>query len=913
VGDNTLSLCKDGRRARSNSCVVSGQTLLYSPYAEIKQKTIKFHPEHPPIATRRPSRHGKRNLATTVGNRTVVVLRVIASDTQTNYTAAELYHRVFNTSTLSLRTGYDACSYGQLILRPTTHALAVNGVVNVTINMVATGADSDDVENAVTTAATTILGDLPSQFDHVMIAMPPGVLKNGGSFTSSYAHVNGYLSVYPSPRIGFVSTTRHEIGHNLNLRHSGEGTAEYGDQSCIMGYTYSEPNFPKMCFNGAKSFNFGWYSSRTETLKIFTTNTSTFTMEYTLIGTADYQNPNNDASSLVVVKLETGSPDYYVYFNRKIGINSEVQEYGNYVMVVSQGDNPSQSWIVATFNTAGNYTIANAGGSKFDITVAVSSINLLSNPAKATVSVTRMRSDKTVPLTDDTLPGTLSQWIQNRTVALVAFGNITEWNTENVTNLEWLFEDLTSFNDDISFWNVGRVTSLYAAFYNASAFNKDLSKWNVARVTNMRWTFGYASTFNSNIGYWNISSVTEVSYMFYMASKFNQSLCWNITGKASTSWNKYSSGSLAPASCVNGSPTRSPTVSRTAKPTRKPSIGQSRAPTISPRPSSTPSSRQPTTKRTVIASNNELQSAVSLWISDRTLAINTYGHISNWDTSRITNLDDLFDSQTTFNDDISGWNVGRVTSMYATFYNASLFNVSLSSWNVSSTTDLSWAFAHATNFNGNVSGWNVAKTRTLSTCFYYAKAFNQDLSQWDVSSVTDLSWTFAHAEKFNGNISSWNVTKTRDMNSCFYYAMAFNRDLSMWDVSSVTDINWIFAKASVFNQDLSLWKVGKVTDMNHAFYYAQNFNSAISVWNVGSVADFSSMFYAATKFNQSLCWNVTGKVTTSMFTSSSGSTAPASCFIVGAPTKKPTSKPSRNPSFLKTKKPTKRYVHIDNI
>jgi surface protein len=391
-----------------------------------------------------------------------------------------------------------------------------------------------------------------------------------------------------------------------------------------MGYSYYNPYTPKMCFNGAKSFNFGWYSSRTETLKIFTTNSLAFTKEYTLIGTADYQNPNNDASSLVVVKLETGSPDFYIYFNRKIGINSEVREYGDHVMVVSQGDNPSQSWIVATFNTTGSYIITNAGGSKFDITVAVSSINLLSNPAKATVSVTRTRSGQTVSLDNDKLRGAVSQWIQNRTVALVAFGNITEWNTENVTNMDYLFYKRLNFNADISRWNVGRVTSMramfngarsfnkniskwnvgrvtnmykifynasvfnvslsswnmssvmdlsmafeyaskfngdvsrwnvervtrmYGIFFNASAFNKNISAWNVAQVTDMSWAFGYASNFNSQIGYWNINRVSDLSYMFYRASKFNQSLCWTITGKDTTNWLRYSSGSLAPSTC----------------------------------------------------------------------------------------------------------------------------------------------------------------------------------------------------------------------------------------------------------------------------------------------------------------------------------------------------------------------------
>jgi hypothetical protein len=117
----------------------------------------------------------------------------------------------------------------------------------------------------------------------------------------------------------------HEVGHNLNLEHSNEGTQEYGDQTCMMGYSYGITYGPKMCFNGAKSFGFGWYSSRTTAVSVFTSDTTPFTMQYTLIGIADYQHANNDARSLVVVKLETGSTDYSISFNRKIGVNAQAR------------------------------------------------------------------------------------------------------------------------------------------------------------------------------------------------------------------------------------------------------------------------------------------------------------------------------------------------------------------------------------------------------------------------------------------------------------------------------------------------------------------------------------------------------------------------------------------------------------
>jgi hypothetical protein len=38
----------------------------------------------------------------------------------------------------------------------------------------------------------------------------------------------------------------HEIGHNLDFAHSGEGTETYADQSGMMGYSYSDDEGPVM-------------------------------------------------------------------------------------------------------------------------------------------------------------------------------------------------------------------------------------------------------------------------------------------------------------------------------------------------------------------------------------------------------------------------------------------------------------------------------------------------------------------------------------------------------------------------------------------------------------------------------------------------------------------------------------------
>lgn len=58
----------------------------------------------------------------------------------------------------------------------------------------------------------------------------------------------------------FIIILTAEIGHNLNLAHSGENDV-YDDKTCMMGFSYSFDDFPKMCYNAPKGRQLGWYPS----------------------------------------------------------------------------------------------------------------------------------------------------------------------------------------------------------------------------------------------------------------------------------------------------------------------------------------------------------------------------------------------------------------------------------------------------------------------------------------------------------------------------------------------------------------------------------------------------------------------------------------------------------------------------
>ncbi len=81
--------------------------------------------------------------------------------------------------------------------------------------------------------------------------------------------------------------------------------------------------------------------------------------------------------------------------------------------------------------------------------------------------------------------------------------------------------------------------------------------------------------------------------------------------------------------------------------------------------------------------NENIHGAVNLWFSDRETALERYGHISNWDTTCITNMRSLFKNRTDFNyEDILRWNLENVIDLTDTLYGVDSFTELLTSQTV---------------------------------------------------------------------------------------------------------------------------------------------------------------------------------------------------------------------------------------
>jgi hypothetical protein len=149
----------------------------------------------------------RRKLAVTTGTKEMLAVRVIASDASTTSSESAISDAWFGTSgdAVNFKSQYEACSYDKLQINPANTNGVSNGVTTVNILNDVSGTSDSSIRTAVVNAAIASLGNLSSQFDHVMLCLPPGT--SGGWI--AYAYVNSWLSVYNNQWCDYVSGQMH--------------------------------------------------------------------------------------------------------------------------------------------------------------------------------------------------------------------------------------------------------------------------------------------------------------------------------------------------------------------------------------------------------------------------------------------------------------------------------------------------------------------------------------------------------------------------------------------------------------------------------------------------------------------------------------------------------------------------------
>ena len=318
--------------------------------------------------------------------------------------------------------------------------------------------------------------------------------------------------------------------------------------------------------------------------------------------------------------------------------------------------------------------------------------------------------------------------------------NINEWNTENVTDMSYMFWAAENFNQPLANWNTQAVTNMSWMFSVATSFNQPLANWNTQAVTNMSDMFSIATSFNQPIEKWNTSSVTDMNDMFFHAESFNKPLeKWNTKNVINMSDMFYRAIAF----------------------------------------------NQPLEKWNTENVTNMSEMFVAAFVFNQP--------IGNWNTGNVADFSRMFMFAESFNQPIEKWNTANVTDMSGMFIGAIAFNQPIEKWNTENITDMENMFARAESFNQPLENWNTSSVANMSGMFYEAIAFNQPIENWNTENVTNMWEMFFEATMFNQPLGTWalnpNVVMTYMIDYCGMDCETYATTLSGWANNPATPVN----------------------------------------------------------------------------------------------------------------------------
>lgn len=225
-----------------------------------------------------------------------------------------------NTNNVTLSSQLHDCSAGALTLNASVAELYIDvETVNVA---------SKQLENVVRNEFEAHIGP-QSSFDHILFCMPQGTTASRNNWIA-YAYRKTRYSYFHDKWCGSLTSKMHEVGHNWNLGHSGEGQgqgADYDDRSCVMGASFPSQIKPQECFNGWRHWNLGWFAQNQVTVKPKLNGP----WGGRLVAFVDYR--DIAASDYAIINVR----DVYVQLNLADKHNVGVGEKGNQMTIVQSG------------------------------------------------------------------------------------------------------------------------------------------------------------------------------------------------------------------------------------------------------------------------------------------------------------------------------------------------------------------------------------------------------------------------------------------------------------------------------------------------------------------------------------------------------------------------------------------------
>jgi hypothetical protein len=207
----------------------------------------------------------RRRLGRFDGERRILLVRITDVDGRAVPEDADaISDKFFGTygDTVTVKSGFAGCSFGDMEITykygtmKYDSLLSVPGVLDITIGLALTTSTQSSIVHAASKAAMAKLNvGLPGPFAHVIFILEGCYTSDDKCQFVAYGYINHWVLVTIDDNWKYPAVVMHELGHNLNMGHSGglDG-GSYTDHTCLMGNPLFSDDVGKMCFNAVKNF-----------------------------------------------------------------------------------------------------------------------------------------------------------------------------------------------------------------------------------------------------------------------------------------------------------------------------------------------------------------------------------------------------------------------------------------------------------------------------------------------------------------------------------------------------------------------------------------------------------------------------------------------------------------------------------
>ena len=453
-------------------------------------------------------------------------------------------------------------------------------------------------------------------------------------------------------------------------------------------------------------------------------------------------------------------------------------------------------------------------------------------------------------------PTSCYKWFYDCT-NLTTIEGIEYLNTENVTNMGWMFSNCEALTTlDVSNFDTKNVTDMRYMFSICFALTTlDVSNFDTQNVTNMSNMFSDCSALTTlDLSNFDTKNVTDMSWMFsfdtalttiYASDKFvttacekGQNMfkdCANLVGAVPYDENKrgkemanYTTGYFTDIASK---------------------VVESYA--VFDEATNTLTFKHDTNKPAGAFALNEGENLPGWYKFDD----NNHSHNANIIKKVI------FDAS---------FANARPTSCYNWFYGCTDLTTieGIEYLNTENVTNMSWMFSECSALTTlDVSNFDTKNVMEMSYMFgSCTKLKTLDVSSFNTQNVTDMNWMFSYCAALTTlDLSHFDTQNVTDMNGMFSNCSALTTlDLSSFETQNVTDMSRMFKDCSAFTTlDVSNFDTQNVTDMSRMFKGCRALTTLdVSSFETQNVTDMSRMFkscsalttiYASDKFVTTAC------------------------------------------------------------